>query len=574
MEPALLSTPAAEHFLPSPCGSLVPTLGTSGFGRRAQAAFNEALRLHVAGRIEEAMQSYERALLLNPAHLEALNNLGVALLAQGRAEEAAARYRQALLLSPRYTDAHNNLAVALAAQGRFLEASISYERALRLNPAHAGVHYNLGLALAALGRTGEAEAHYRRALALKPDYAEAHNNLGNLLAARNRAEEAIAHYRKAIAVDPGNAEAHNNLGNIFRDRGGFEEALAHYDRAIEIQPGNAEAHYHRAELKTFRASDAEMGALQRLTAAQADSPFLHFALAKALEDTGDYRRALAGLHIGNDLKRRQVRYDEPAVAEVFQRIAAVFDKNLCDRFEGAGDPSEVPVFVLGMPRSGSTLIEQILASHPRVHGGGELVDLESAIRDFTFPDAIPRLDAGKLRRIGRTYSEGLACAATGRTRIVNKLPRNFLYIGLIRMILPNAKIIHTVRDPIDTCMSCYSKLFTSGQHFSYDMVELGRYYRYYEQLMAHWRAVLPEEAMLEVRYEDVIDDLEGQARRMIRYCGLPWDERCVSYHKTRRSVLTASAVQVRKPLFRSSLQRWRKFEFGIGPLLDALASEL
>src|SRR5665213_4610339 len=145
---------------------------------------------------------------------------------------------------------------------------------------------------------------------------------------------------------------------------------------------------------------------------------------------------------------------------------------------------------------------------------------------------------------------------------------------LIRMILPNAKIIHTVRDPIDTCISCYSKLFSSGQHFSYDMVELGRYYRYYEQLMAHWRAVLPEEAMLEVRYEDVIDDLEGQARRMIRYCGLPWDERCVSYHKTRRSVLTASAVQVRKPLFRSSLRRWRKFEFGIGPLLDALASGL
>jgi hypothetical protein len=225
-----------------------------------------------------------------------------------------------------------------------------------------------------------------------------------------------------------------------------------------------------------------------------------------------------------------------------------------------------------MPRSGSTLIEQILASHPRIQAAGELGSLQQAARAVPFPDNASRLDATALRRMGQIYLASLPSLAEGKVRIVDKLPDNFLRTGLIRLILPNARIIHTMREAADTCVSCYSRLFAASQYFSYEMGELGRYYRHYRELMAYWRSVLPAGAMLDVSYEDVVDDLEGQAKRLIAYCGLPWDDRCLDFHKTSRLVKTASAVQVRRPLYRSSVQRWRTFEAGIGPLLEALGS--
>jgi tetratricopeptide (TPR) repeat protein len=521
-----------------------------------QSMFDDALRHHMAGRIGDAVARYKHALFLQPNHADGHNNLGVALAAQGRIDDAVARYRRALSLKPDNAAAHGNLGVALAAQGRIADAVPHYERALVLDPGHAGIHYNLGIALAAQGRIAEAAAHYRHAFALNANYAEAHNNLGNLLEAQDNSVEAMAHYERAIAINPRHAEAHNNLGNICREHGQFDDALAHYGRAIAIAPANAEAHFHRAEIRTFHPGDTSLVALEAM-AGRDDLPankamFIHFALAKALEDCGDFGRAFEHLRKGNTIKRRQIHYDEPAVIRNFRRIAGERFQAVEPRREG--DPSSVPIFVLGMPRSGSTLIEQILASHPQIQGAGE----RPAVWDTGAPH-----DA-------RTYLAGLPALGKGKVRIVDKLPENFLRIGLIRAILPNARIIHTMRDPIDTCVSCYSKLFTSGQHFSYDLGELGRYYRRYRDLMTHWRSVVPPGVMLDVAYEDLVDDLEGQARRMIDYCGLPWDDRCLSFHRTIRPVKTASAVQVRQPLYRSSVQRWRKYEADLGPLLKEL----
>ncbi len=537
---------------------------------------DDAIRHHVAGRIKEATVLYRRAIALKPDYVEAHNNLGIALAAMGRIDEAMARYRRVLALNPDYPDALGNLAAALLSKGKLPDAIAHYKRLLLLKPDNAAAHYSLGVALDASGETEAAVERYMRAIALKPDYAAAHNNLAIALAAMGNSAAALAHYGKAIASDPRHAEAQNNLGNLYRELGSFDAALAHYERAIEIRPDNVEAHYHRAEIKTFHRSDPDVAALEKL-AARADlpakkSPYVHFALARAFEDVGDYPKAFRHLRKGNDSKRLQIHYDEPRAARLFQQIETVFDRPLLDRFEGAGDPSEAPIFVLGMPRSGSTLIEQILAGHPQIHAAGELGDLEKASRRATsFPECIPELDASALREIGQDYLARMPVLGTGQTRIVNKLPDNFLRIGLIRLILPNARMIHTVRDPLDTCVSCYSKLFASGQNFAYEMGELGRHYNRYRQLMDHWRSVLPPGVMLEVSYEDVVNDVEGQARRLIEYCGLQWDDGCVSFHKTSRSVKTASAVQVRQPLFRSSLQRWRKYEPFIGPLLQALA---
>jgi tetratricopeptide (TPR) repeat protein len=432
------------------------------------------------------------------------------------------------------------------------------------------------------GRMDDAVAHYERALFLRPDHADAHNNLGSALLSQGKLDDATAHFERTLAIDPDHAAAHNNLGTVFRDEGRFSDAMAHYERAIAIRPDYTEAHFNRAELTTFDHDHADLKALEALAAGENISankaPFLHFALAKAYEDCGDYARAFEWLRKGNALKRSQIKYDEKSVMEHFQRISRVFGASLLDRLNGEGDPSLAPVFVLGMPRSGSSLIEQVLASHPQIYGAGERADLDIAMSEVlaagdqpvSYPECVPALDGATLRRIGQAYLARLPALAAGQVRVVDKSPGNFLNVGLIRLILPNARIVHTMRNPIDTCASCYSKLFSSGQHFSYDMAELGRYYRSYSEMMAHWRSVLPPAAMLEVSYEDVVDDLQGQARRLIDYCGLPWDDRCIDFHKSIRSVRTASGLQVRQPLFRSSLQRWRRYELGLAPLLQAL----
>lgn len=535
-----------------------------------QTIFDEALRRHLAGHIAEAVAGYEHTILLNPDFAEAHNNLATAHLALGRTQDAVEGYCRALMLKPDYPEALNNLALALVAQGRIADGVLCYERAITLDPGRADIHYNLGIALASQGRTDDAAKRYRHAILLRPDYAEAHNNLGNLLAAQNNSTDASFHFSQALASNPRHFEAHNNLGNALRDQGKFDEALVHYRRAIAIRPGSAEVHYSRAMVKTFHRGDRELRAMERLADRgdlhPASAPFIHYALAKAHEEIGDFGRAFAHLRKGSDLKRARIRYDEVGALGFFKRIAAIFDSGLFEGFRGAGDPSAVPIFVLGMPRSGSTLIEQILASHPQIHGAGELEHPSGMVN----AESVLSLDRDALARMGQTYIAKLPPLADGRRMTVNKLPNNFLYIGLIRLILPNARIIHTVRNPLDTCLSCYSTLFTTGQHFSYDLRELGRYYRGYSDLMTHWRSVLAPDAMLDVVYEDVVGDLEGQARRLIDYCGLPWDESCLNYHKTPRPVHTASSVQVRQPLFRTSIQRWRRFESSLGPLLEEL----
>ncbi len=339
-------------------------------------------------------------------------------------------------------------------------------------------------------------------------------------------------------------------------------------------------HYNCADLKTFARDDADLAALEALAAAgnrlaPAKRVFVHFALGKALDDIGEHDRAFGHFRLGNALKRREVQYDESAHQLGFRRLIEQYHHAPLQGIAAAGDPSPLPIFVVGMPRSGSTLVEQILASHRQVHAAGELQNLSRVIaaaansksEPIPIPSCVTQPDAEGLRQIGQAYLASLPPLAAGKRRITDKLPTNFLHVGLIRLILPNARIIHTLRDPVDTCLSCYSKLFSHGVPFSFDLEELGADYRQYHELMAHWRSVLPPGAMCEVRYEDVVDDLEGQARRLLDYCGLPWDASCLTFHKTERPIATASQVQVRRPVYRSSLSRWRRYEAHLKPLL-------
>jgi hypothetical protein len=299
----------------------------------------------------------------------------------------------------------------------------------------------------------------------------------------------------------------------------------------------------------------------------------HFALGKCLEDLGDHDRAFPHFIEGCKLKRSSINYDSAQMTRRFNDVMRVFDRATIARLRGGGNPSAVPLFVLGMPRSGTTLLEQIIASHPEVHGAGEITDLLKIAwksPDSAYPGNILALDQATLSKWGDDYVAGLRKRAPDAPHITNKMPENFVFIGLIHLMLPNARIIHVNRNPVDTCLSCFKTLFNSGLDHTYDLAELGQYYVDYARLMDHWRDVLPAGAFLDVQYEDIVADQETQARRLIDFCGLEWNDACINFHKHKRSVRTASLAQVRQPIYKSSVERWRAYEKYLGPLLDAL----
>jgi tetratricopeptide (TPR) repeat protein len=542
---------------------------------------NLAVLLAAQNRRDVAIAHYEAALALKPDYYEALNNLGNALQSAGRDAEAIRRYELAVSLRPDHAEARSNLGNVLSALKRPLDAIEQYEKALVIRPDCPEVYNNLGNVLSSVGRCDEAIARYRQALALRPAYGGAHNNLGTTLLASRRPEEAVTHYQNALACEPNNADIHNNLGIALSTLGELAQASQAFASAISIAPRKPEFYLNILSLKRMTAGDPLLIAMLELCRDAASLGVegqiaLHFALGRAFEDLGEYERSFQHLIIGNALKRRGLSYDEAATLKLFERTVATFTTELMSDKRGTGDPSRIPVFVLGMPRSGSTLIEQILAGHSQVFGAGELSDFNDAVEvvarvnNWSYPEMVARMSGEQLRRLGMSYVDRIRACAPRAARIVNKMPANFGSIGLIHLALPNARIIHTSRDPIDTCLSCFSLLFAGGHPYSYDLAELGRYYRGYHTLMQHWRAVLPAGVMLEVRYEDVVTDLAGQARAMVTHCGVEWEESCLAFHQTRRPVQTASMCQVRQPLYGTSVGRRHRYKDLLEPLFHAL----
>jgi tetratricopeptide (TPR) repeat protein len=583
--------------------------------RSADAQLHLAVALTGLKRHDDAVRRYEKTLALRPSFAEAHNNLGYVLQSLGRIEQALAHYQQALTIKPDYAEARNNLGTALAELGRHEEAIAQYQAAMALRPSHAEAHRSLANALGVLERYEEAAAHYEKVLAILPSDAAARTALGNTLHRLDRTDEAIVQYEKVLAASPSHAEAHTSLGNTVHRLGRSQEAIEHFQRALVIDPSDpgiysslggalvalgrsAEASeafekaialaprkagffWNLASVRRFSGDDRYFSAMKELAehidALNSEEQIdLHFALGKAFADAGDHKPSFEHLLAGNALKRQQVTYDEEKALQRLERIRGIFTAEMLRDKRGAGDPSTAPIFIVGMPRSGTTLIEQILASHPKVFGAGELREMAnlagriSSVDAAAFPEAARGLSDEALRRIGEQYVQAVTRLAPGAERITDKMPGNFSLAGLIQLALPNARIIHACRDARDTAFSCFSLLFSGTLEFTYDLAELGRYYRAYLKLMAHWRETLPQRVMLEVQYEDVVADLEGQARRIIAHCGLEWDDACLSFYKTERSVRTASATQVRQPIYRTSIGRWRRHEAQLQPLLREL----
>jgi tetratricopeptide (TPR) repeat protein len=431
-----------------------------------------------------------------------------------------------------------------------------------------------------LGRAARGLELCQQAVALHPANGEAWLCLGLLRKALHQDNEALEAFDLAASLLSRPATALANRAIVLLELGRREDALLALDHAGKADPDHALTWFLRADTKIFLAGDPDVAAMERaLFSGQgaplcdADQIFLHYAVGKAWLDISDAERAFAHLNQGSRMKRASVNYDAGAAEQAMARIAAAFPAALFSRLGDAGEQSDVPVFIVGMPRSGTTLVEQILASHPRVHAAGEASHIEQLARELggAWPDGVAALSPERIAELGRRYVAMAAPLGLGMARVTDKLPGNFQRAGLIHLLLPRARIIHCRRDAVDTCLSCYSKLFETGQDFSYDLTELGGYYRSYAALMAHWRAVLPAASFIETNYETIVHDLEGEARRLIAFCGLEWDDACLRFHLSRRVVRTSSKNQVRQPVYRHSVGRWMPFHDELGPLLEALS---
>ena len=545
---------------------------------------NMGLVQFALGHRETAVAHYTRAIALDPRHALSHNNLGNALTEMGRPQEGEASLRRAIALKPEYAQACYNLGNTLAAQGKLDEAVAVYRRGIALAPNVANGHNNLGTALERQGKLDEAEAALRRALEFEPQHPSALYNLGNILKNKADYEGAIALYRKSLAGRPEFADAWNNMGAVLAERGDLDEARSVYQKAIEVEPTRAAYHRNLANAKRFEPDDPQLAVMEALsrnltTVPERERIDLQFALGKAYADLKQHERSFRCLLAGNALKRAQIAYNEVEALQYMQRIRTVFDPELLRAKAGHGDPAPTPVFIVGMPRSGTTLIEQIIASHPKALGAGELIDLDNIVRSIAgrngaalrFPEVVATMSGGELRQVGARYVAATRAHGPSAERIADKMPWNFHLAGLIHLALPNARIIHARRDPVDTCLSCFSILFDDGGNpYTYDLGELGRFYRGYDSLMAHWRSVLPRGVMIEVQYEEVVADLETQARQIIAHCDLEWDDACLAFHKTRRPVRTSSVAQVRQPIYQSSVGRWRAYREQLRPLLEEL----
>jgi len=565
---------------------------------------------------DEAVACYRRALQLKPDYAKAYYNLGVALQAQGQLDEAVACYRRALQLKPDFAQAHYSLGHALQNQEKLDEAVACWRRTLHLQPDHAQAHYNLGIALLNQGKLDEAVAYGRRAVELQPDYAQAHSSLGVALQAQGQLEEAVACYRRALELQPDAAQARSNLGLALQAQGQLEEAVACYRRALELQPDFAEAHgnlgsalQEMGDLKgaegSFRAAlrhdsrfafahhklaqllggklpDEDLAAqrrvLQEMETTDAQRLWLHFGLAQVLDARGEYAEAAEHLDRGNALQLSKWRkcgqeYDPQEHASLVTRMITACTPGFFERVRGFGLDSELPVFVVGLPRSGTTLVEQILAGHSQVFGAGEITLVRDTLAALggegaDFIEGLRRLDLRTARRLASWHLERLGAVQRTALRIVDKMPENYLYLGLLASLFPRAKLIHCRRDLRDVAVSCWMTHFEKLR-WSNDRQHIASRFHEYQRMMAHWRKVLPV-PLLEVDYEETVADLEGMARKLVAWCGLAWEPSCLEFQRAKRPVRTASAVQVRQPIFRTSLGRWKHYEHALAALFAQL----
>lgn len=574
-----------------------------GKGREADQAFEKSFELNPqrkalayaaehqqAGRLEQAAKIYHQVLHDNPENVDALRLLGNLSFHAGRLHEAERLFRRAVSHAPDYIEARLDLGRVLKEQHRLEESIHHFEKTTSIEPANFQAWFLLASVLAPAARTYDSIAAYRTALQLRPRHAGAWLGLGHTLKTVGQQDEAIAAYRECIRLRPGYGETYWSLANLKtypltdQDISAMQAELAALGPALNGHVTGANAGAQGATAQSGECAEAEDDATGGEAGSQSRVNFL-FALAKAQEDRGHFDIAWQYYQEGNSARRMAENYDPVRTETMNDEVIRVFDRDFLEHHGGAnpgGHPSAEPIFIVGLPRSGSTLLEQILASHSLVEGTAELpyvgVVATSINRKRTdgveYPRALRDLSAAHFRHLGQDYLDLARIHRTeGRPRFIDKMPNNFPMIGLLHLILPNAKIIDARRYPLDSCLSCYRQLFARGQSFTYDLTDMGEYFLQYQRMMDYWHAVLPGRC-LTVQYEDMVTDFDHQLRRLLDYCELPWEDSCARFWETERPVRTASSEQVRQPVYTRSIHFWRNYEKNLAELIDVLAPVL
>ena len=565
-------------------------------------------------RFEDAIRHLRQAVQLQPDALVALCGLGAAYKALGRFGEAEGTFREALRLQPAYPEVLLALADMLVHQKRFAEAERYFREVLRLQPKTAAAYhglgeihnvrreieeevrcyrqalaidakrpltrYRLGVALQVMGAMDEAVEEYEKAVRLQPDFAPAFQAAGTALSKLGRRSEARAAFHKAHELSPDYLDPILSEADLLEQEGETERAYAMLAPLLERgvrHPtlGVVLANVSRRLNCSQEAIDYLEGLLVDINSPVGGREQVHFALGKLYDSSGLYDEAFAHYRQANDLRPKRFVPDEHATA--YTSLMQIFDRKFVMQAPRASISTDKPIFIVGMPRSGTTLTEQILASHPDAFGAGELRDIGNFVTELVnrkggkvgYPDCFRTLSREVLTDFARRYVAHLHKLAPDARRVVDKMPQNFQALGFISLLFPEARMIHCVRDPRDTCLSIYFQLFTESIRFSNDLMHIGLYYRQYERLMKHWGQVL-DLPMLEVRYEDLIANQEAGSREIVAFAGLEWDDRCLAFHRTKRTVVTCSYDQVRQPIYTSSAGRWQRYERHLAPLLEAL----
>ena len=532
-----------------------------------------------AGDYQAALRAFDKAVSLAPEEPMVLINRGNALFLSNRLEEAVACLRRALQLAPDTANAHFNLGRVYKALGDFHQAIACFDQAVKCNPDLVDARIHLAGTLFEVGRLEEGERAALDAIRTHPDVYDYRNCLVDLYKFRGDYDSALAECDVILAHVPDNVAALGARADLLERKGEFDEAFATIDQLVTSGQLNVAGAGVYAKL-CHRFDDCER-AIEQLTlllskeALDEHRRTLHFALGNVFNRLERYQEAFDHYRRANEVGR--ISYDLDAVIRNFDAFAQVFSAARLERMPRAGNVDERPVFVIGMPRSGTSLVEQILSSHPKVFGAGELNEINEMVgiiprvsgSDQGYPQCAADLDEPGLSELADTYLRTLDRLAPNAARIVDKMPHNFRHLGLISLLFPKARIIHCKRDPRDTCLSIYFQSFNQTHAYGSDLQTLGRYYRAYERLMAHWKSAV-DLPIYEIRYADMIADQEKYSRELVEFCGLEWDERCLEFYKADRDVATASYDQVRRPLYKSSLDRWRRYEPYIQPLLDAL----
>ena len=482
---------------------------------------------------------------------------------------------------PQVVNLYNVLGLILNEQKKIDEAIMYYEKGIKIDPNYAVIYNNLGSIYQSKENYKKAENYFKKSIDLDNKMAEPQNNLGNLYLTLNKHQEGIVCFKNALTIDPKFFISHYNLGIIYKNIGKFDESKKHLKEAVKLNAHFYTAHRILSQITKYTINDEHFIFLKKSyedpKIDNRQKTEIAFALGKASEDIKDFSKAFQYYKDGNDFRRKNIPFSIESEKEEFTNIKKIFNRNLFDKFELSGNLDSTPIFILGMPRSGTTLVEQILSSHPKVFGGDELNFLPELIKkhfdnktEKFFLENIITIDKNNLKNIGQEYINNLKSLSNDSEKVTDKLPINFKWIGLIKLILPNSKIVHCVRNSRDTCISIFKNYFTNPSlNFAYNLKEISEFYNLYNDLMKHWKNTLPK-FVIDIKYEKIIQNPEQQIRNLLKSCNLSWNDNCLKFYNNKRAIKTASDIQARKKIYKSSVDSWKNYEKFLGEVFKRL----